>query len=77
MRQGSVGQQLMGMGLTTKELNENLINYNEMMLFMGKKEQMTDQQLIAGAQRYSFELDRIAKITGRNRKEIEEEMNAR
>ncbi len=77
MRQGSVGQQLMGMGLTTKELNENLINYNEMMLYMGKKEQMTDQQLIAGAQAYSFELDRIAKITGRNRKEIEEEMNAR
>lgn len=77
MRQGSVGQQLMGMGLTTKELNENLINYNEMMLYMGKKEQMTDQQLIAGAQRYSFELDRIAKITGRNRKEIEDEMNAR
>ena len=77
MRQGSVGQQLMGMGLTTKELNENLINYNEMMLYMGKKEQMTDQQLISGAQRYSFELDRIAKITGRNRKEIEDEMNAR
>ena len=77
MRQGAIGQQLMGMGLTTKELNENLINYNEMMLYMGKKEQMTDQQLIAGAQAYSFELDRIAKITGRNRKEIEDEMNAR
>ena len=77
MRQGGIGQQLMGMGFTTKELNENLINYNEMMLYMGKKEMMTDQQLIAGAQAYSFELDRIAKMTGRSRKEIEQEMNSR
>lgn len=77
MRQSGIGQQLMGMGFTTKELNENLINYNEMMLYMGKKEFMTDQQLIAGAQAYSFELDRIAKMTGRSRKEIEQEMNSR
>jgi len=77
MRQGGIGQQLMGMGFTTKELNENLINYNEMMLYMGKKEMMTDQQLIAGAQAYSFKLERIAKMTGRSRKEIEQEMNSR
>ena len=76
-RQSTIGQQLMGMGFTTKELNENLINYNDMMVFMGKREMMTDQQLIAGAQAYSFELDRIAKLTGRSRKEIEEEMNSR
>ena len=74
MRQGGIGSRLMAMGFTTQELNENLISYNEMMLVSGRRRYMTDQELVEGAQAYSMELDKISKLTGKSRKQLEEEM---
>lgn len=74
LRQGGLGPRLMAMGFTTQELNENLISYNEMMTVSGRRRFMSDQDLIQGAQQYSVELDKISKLTGKSRKQLEEEM---
>ena len=77
LRTGDLGRQLLGMGVTTDELNENLINYNELMVSTGRDRFMTDQQLAQGAAEYSLELDRIARLTGKSRKQLEEEMKSK
>ena len=74
MRQGGIGPQLMAMGFSTQELNENLISYNEMMQVSGRRRYMSDQDLVQGAQAYSRELDKIAKLTGKSREQLAEEM---
>lgn len=75
MRQGGIGPNLMAMGFTTQELNENLIGYNEMMHLSGRRQFMSQDQLIAGAQNYALELDKLSKLTGKSREQIQEEMN--
>ena len=77
MRTGNLGRQLLGMGLTTEELNENLISYNELLVSTGRDRYMTDSQIAEGSAKYSLELDKIAKLTGKSRKQIEEEQRAK
>ena len=77
LRQGESGKRLMAMGFTTQELNENMIAFNEMMHVSGRTSRMTNQQLIDGTAKYSLELDRIAKLSGKSRKQLEEEMKAK
>ena len=74
MRQGGIGPQLMSMGMTTTELNENLIDYNQMMQVSGRRQFMSQSQLIEGAQNYSLELDKLSKLTGKSREQLAEEM---
>lgn len=74
MRQGGMGPSLMAMGFTTQELNENLISYNEMMHVTGRRQYMSNQQLIAGAQNYSLELDKLSKLTGKSREQLAAEI---
>lgn len=74
MRQGGLGPRLMEMGFSTQELNENFIAYSEMMQVSGRRSRMSNQELIQGAQEYSLELDKISKLTGKSRKQLEEEM---
>lgn len=77
LRTGDMGRQLLGMGLTTEELNENLISYNELLVSTGRDRYMTDSQIAAGSAKYSMELDKISKLTGKSRKQIEEEQRAK
>jgi len=77
LRTSDMGRQLFGMGLTTEELNENLISYNELLVSTGRDRYMTDSQIAAGSAKYSMELDKISKLTGKSRKQIEEEQRAK
>ena len=77
LRQGDSGKRLMQMGFTTGELNENMINFNEMMFTAGRTTRMTNRELVEGTAKYSLELDKIAKLSGKSRKQLEEEMKAK
>ena len=77
LRQGDSGRRLMQMGFTTQELNENMINFNEMMFTAGRTTRMSNQELVEGTAKYSLELDKIAKLSGKSRKQLEEEMKAK
>lgn len=73
-RQSTVGRDLMAMGFSTQEINENLLAYSETMQTTGNRERMSTQQLLAGTAAYSKQLDAVAKLTGKSRKQLEEEM---
>ena len=74
MRTSDMGRQLFGMGLTTEELNENLISYNDLLVSTGRDRYMTDSQIAQGSAKYSMELDKISRLTGKSRKQLEDEM---
>ena len=74
LRQSPLGTRLREIGFTSEELNENFINYSELMQTSGRRQFMTDKQLIEGSLKYSTELDKISKLTGKSRKQMEEEM---
>jgi len=76
LRQSTAGQDLMAMGFTTQELNENLISYSQLTQLSGRRANMTQEQLIQGSLEYSRELDKIAKLTGKSRKDIEAQQKA-
>lgn len=73
-RQSTMGRDLMAMGFTTGELNENLINYNEFLQGTGRNRLLTDQQLVEMSGKYALELDKVSKLTGKSRKQLEDEM---
>ena len=74
LRQSPLGTRLREIGFTSEELNENFINYSELMQTSGRRQFMTDKQLIEGSLKYSSELDKISKLTGKSRKAMEDEM---
>ena len=71
LRYSDAGTRLMAMGFTTEELNNNMLAFSEMQTLYGRRQGMTQQQLIDGTIQYSKELDVLAKVTGKSRKEIE------
>jgi phage-related protein len=73
-RQSTVGRDLMAMGFTTQDLNENLLSYSEIMQQTGNRSRMSNSQLLAGTAAYTKQLDAVAKLTGKSRKALEEEM---
>ena len=73
-RQSTVGRDLMSMGFTTQDLNENLLSYSEIMQQTGNRSRMSNSQLLAGTAAYTKQLDAVAKLTGKSRKALEEEM---
>lgn len=73
-RQSTAGQDLMTMGMTTQELNEALLDYNELTIRSGRRRFLNDRQLAQGAAEYAKELDGIAKLTGKSRKQLADEI---
>ena len=52
----------MAMGFSTEELNNNMLAFSEMQTLYGRRQGMTQQQLIDGTIQYSKELDVLAKL---------------
>lgn len=61
----------MGMGFRMEELNEHTAEYMEMQARQGRLQGMSDAQLRAGSEEYLMQIDRLAKVTGKSRKEAE------
>ena len=67
---------LYALGFSTKEINEGLASYGKLMRLTGRSQNMSTQELAAGAKSYMKELDALAKITGEDRKTQEAKMEA-
>ena len=63
---------LFGLGVTTEELNEYLGTYLERQRFADQRSQMTEAQVIQATVEYTKQLDTLAKVTGIQRKQIDE-----
>ena len=68
---------LLSLGFTQESVNEGFGDYIEMMARSGQLRGRSDASLTAGAQNYLMEIDKLAKVTGKSRKEIQDEMNSR
>ena len=67
---------LYGLGVTTEELNEYLGTYLERQRFLGRTEELTQAELVKETIAYTRELDLLAKITGIQRKQIDDAVKA-
>jgi hypothetical protein len=67
---------LMSLGYTQQSLNEGMAEYLENQALAGQLRGRTDASLIAGAQGYLTELDKLARVTGKSRKELQDAMRA-
>jgi hypothetical protein len=68
---------LLSLGFTQESVNEGFGDYIEMMARSGQLRGRSDRELTAGATNYLMEIDKLAKVTGKSRKEIQDEMNSR
>ena len=76
MRSSGVSDQLLRMGYSTEDINNNLAAYSGMMSRSGQSQNMTTRQLIDGSVDYMKELDMLAQVTGKSRAEKQKELEA-
>ena len=66
------GQNMMMMGMTSGDLNDYLTSYLDIQMRMGRLQGKSQNELIAGAEDYIQEMDKLSKATGLSRKQTEE-----
>jgi hypothetical protein len=64
-------EELMGMGFTMESLAEHTSSYIELQAMQGKLAGRSQASLRAGSEQYLMQIDRLAKVTGKSRKEAE------
>lgn len=64
------------LGMTNQQAVEAMLEYSEMMRSTGLLSKMSNDEITKGAKEYYTELNQIAAVTGRNRKEIEKSISA-
>ena len=72
--QRNFGPQLSRLGLTMEETADYTASYLEIQTRLGRSQRMSDQQLAQGSADYAMQLDRLARITGKRRDQIAEEL---
>lgn len=74
---GQLNNDLASLGFSTADITGAMARYAAMQQKAGRREAMTDAQLIAGTERYLKNLDAVSKLTGQSREALESEMEAR
>ncbi len=72
VRDKALADGLFNLGITTEELNEYMGTYLERQRFAEVKETLTAQQVADRTTKYAKQLDLLAKVTGIQRKQIDE-----
>ena len=65
---------LKNIGFTIEEVDQGLINYIALQSKLGTLQNRSNTSLITGSQNYLAELDKLSKVTGKSRKELEEQL---
>jgi len=69
--------QFTSLGLTMSEVGEFTADYMKIQARGARFQQMTSKQQTDGARAYVLELDRLSKLTGKSRRELADQMDAR
>jgi hypothetical protein len=77
LRQSPVNRELLALGFSAEQVNNGLAAYTGMMARTGAAQNMSNTQLVKGAANYLKQLDGLAKLTGKNREELQKEREAR
>jgi len=65
-----IGQRFFEMGMTMESVNESLIGYMTLETMRGKRNIRSDAESQAGAAEYIMQLDKLAKLTGKQREAL-------
>ena len=71
------GTELRRMGFTASDINETLMVYNELAQQDGLNRTRSTEKQVESARDFAVELDGLAKLTGKQRKELADDMRAR
>lgn len=71
-----LGTQLRRLGYTAEDINGTLLTYNEIAEQDGNMGRRTEAQRAASAKEFAVQMDGLAKMTGKQRQQIEDEMKA-
>ena len=71
------GTELRRLGFTASDINETLMVYNELAQQDGLNRTRSTEQQVSSARDFAVELDGLAKLTGKQRKELADDMRAR
>ena len=74
--QGDFRRQANGLGMTFEETTDLLTDYLEIQTSIGRAQTMNNRDLNTGAQDFIMNLDQLAAITGKQRKQIADELKA-
>jgi len=67
------GMPLRRLGLSVAEIGDTVVDFQVMSRRQGVLDQLSQEQIRKGTEDYAKELDLIAKLTGKNRKEVQKE----
>jgi hypothetical protein len=70
----STSSDLYALGFSTAEINQGLASYGNLMKLQGQQGKQSNAQLAQGARSYMKELDLLAKVTGKSRQQVEDQM---
>lgn len=73
---GDVGRQLMNMGMSVEAINEGVAGFIKQQAATGRAQGKTTQELATGAAAYLKEMDALTKLTGIQKQELENQMEA-
>ena len=76
IRDAAGDEGLFGLGVTVEELNDYLGTFLERQRFLNRQTELSEQEVVAATIAYTKELDLLAKITGTQRKQLDEEVKA-
>lgn len=76
IRDAAGDEGLFGLGITVEELNDYLGTFLERQRFLNRQTELSEREVVAATIAYTKELDLLAKITGTQRKQLDEEVKA-
>lgn len=65
------------LGMSTEEINESMLTYDKISRLNNRRDQRNNIERNASAAAFAEEMDMMAKLQGRSRKELQKEMEAR
>ena len=69
------GSNLYGLGMTTQDIEEYMGSYLQQQQRLGKGLNRENSELISGTKAYAEELDKVSKLTGLDRKKLQDQAN--
>lgn len=73
IKDSPLGKELARMGYSTEQINESMAKYSGVMAKTGALSGMSNSQLIAQTGQYLHNLDAVSKLTGLNKKDLEDQ----
>lgn len=65
-----------GLGFSMEDITEGFADYLDLQTTLGRSQSMSNTQLVAGSQEYLLRLDQLSRLTGLQRDQVKDELQA-